>query len=193
MVTGVGVDTTGICHETTVCIQVGRNRSWEATSFWRWNNGKNCERCLKSGRKTALTGRFRFENKTKKQEANFFTRKCFKSINFPFSSWTWWPYGESKKTREKTQEVSPLTFSWGRLTQGSTTQECFTCQVIDPCWIGVLVAGNLVVRAGTANELVLTQTSWSDPNKKWRNKGWKSTWTPKKKTRCVFSVFGCIP
>lgn len=73
--------------------------------------------------------------------------------------------GNPKKTREKTQEVSPLTFSWGRLTQGSTTQECFTCQVIDPCWIRVLVAGNLVVRAGTANELVLTQTSWSDPNK----------------------------
>ena len=32
--------------------------------------------------------------------------------------------------------------------------------MIYPCWILVLVAGNLVVSAGAALELVLTQTSW---------------------------------
>lgn len=131
--------------------------------------------------------------KKQKNRKRFLHVKVFQIYKFPLFFLNMMAIWGIKKTREKTQEVSPLTFSWGRLTQDSTTQECFTCQVIDPCWIRVLVAGNLVVSAGTANELVLTQTSWSDPNKKWRNKGWKSTWTPKKKPRCVFSVFGCIP
>ena len=130
------------------------------------------------------------------REAPFLHVKVFQIYKFPFFFLNMMAIWGTKKNRGKTQEVSPLTFSWGRLTQGSTTQECFTCQVIDPCWIRVLVASNLVVRAGTANELVLTQTSWSDPPKKnARNQRLKINVDAKEKKRGVskLGVFRCIP